>query len=90
MYFVAIPDGALALHGGSDNKRDGRLMVMNNHYGTVCDDGWGFYEANVACFQMGYAGVSCDLCESLATPGNGSIWYDDVDCSVSSCARVYV
>jgi hypothetical protein len=39
---------------------------------------------------MGYAGVSCDLCESLASPGNGSIWYDDVDCSVSSYTRVYV
>ena len=86
MYNSAYPDGALLLVAGSGNDRDGRLTVnRNGTWGTICDDGWEYNEANVACFQMGFAGVSCTSCRNFS-PGSSStpILLDDLDCAVSN------
>ena len=42
-------------------------IFMNGSYGTICDDGFGFYDAQVVCRQLGFnaavrafPGVSCE------------------------------
>jgi deleted-in-malignant-brain-tumors protein 1 len=44
----------------STNQSTGRLEIfINSQWGTVCDDFFGFPEANVACNQLGFpAGAS--------------------------------
>ncbi len=37
----------------------GRLEIyLRGEWGTVCDDGFGFPEADVACRQLGYVSAS--------------------------------
>ena len=49
----------------------GRLEVFhNNEWGTVCDDFFGYWEADVVCGMLGYADSVCP--ESRARLGAGS------------------
>ena len=42
----------------SPASRSGRLEIyLNSEWGTICDDGFGITEANVACRQLGFAGA---------------------------------
>ena len=54
---------------------------LSSQWGTVCNDGWGFNDAEVVCHQLGYPGAT-----SSSNPyvgGSGQIWMDNVRCSGS-------
>ena len=48
-------DGELRLVGGAIPS-EGRLEIcFNNQFGTICDDGFGREDAEVACAQLGFS-----------------------------------
>ena len=58
-------------------------VFYNGQWGTVCDDGWGFNDARVACRQLGYPNAVRALQGSQVPDGTGQIWLDDVACTGS-------
>lgn len=54
---VICENGELRLVGGT-TPLEGRLEVCwNETWGTVCDDFWSGFDAQVACNQLGYSTV---------------------------------
>jgi len=60
-------DGDLRIVDGfsfdsSSSASSGRLEIYyNGEWGTICDDGFGTTEANVACQQLGYSSGTVDF-----------------------------
>ena len=44
---IRLRDGANSLEGHVE-------ICYNNNWGTVCNDFWSLYDANVACRQLGF------------------------------------
>ena len=50
--------GELRLAGGAVNATTGLLEIcIDGMWGSICDDQWTNDDANVACFQLGFAGA---------------------------------
>jgi hypothetical protein len=61
---MLVSEGALRLVNSNDASPDtlfsaGRLEIyLRGQWGTVCDDGFGFEEGDVACRQLGFYTVN--------------------------------
>ena len=75
---VALRYGDLRLARGSrtsSSYTSGRLEIfINGRWGTVCDDSFGFTDANVACRQLGFSGAS----RTPITASYNSLWVTNV------------
>ena len=88
---MCLIDIAIKLVGGS-SFNEGRVEVnYNGEWGTVCDDGWGYYSTRVVCRQLGlgtYGYITYNFGQ-----GSGPIWLDNVICTgsestIASCGHL--
>ena len=69
----------------------GNIEVFHlGEWGSICDDEWDTYDANVACKQLGFPGASRHTHSSQYGYGLVKIWMDNVYCygtekSVTDC-----
>ena len=48
----------LVINGSIISENKGTVEIFyNGMWGTVCDDNWGFTDAEVACHMLGFAGA---------------------------------
>ncbi|KAJ8035485.1 Neurotrypsin [Holothuria leucospilota] len=72
---------------------EGRVEVLiNNRWGTIKDDNWDNREANVVCFQLGYASGGIAYSGSYFGEGEGPVLLENFKCagtesSLFSCAH---
>lgn len=80
---IPAADGVapLRLISGSSSS-EGRLeILLNNTWGTVCDDFFtASYEGAVACRQLNFTGILRLEASQYFGEGSGQIWLDDVHC----------
>uniref|UniRef100_A0A663DNV9 Lysyl oxidase like 4 n=1 Tax=Aquila chrysaetos chrysaetos TaxID=223781 RepID=A0A663DNV9_AQUCH len=74
----------LRLAGPRGSAGEGRLEVLyQGRWGTVCDDGFDFHAATVACRQLGYTAAVTWTHSATYGQGEGPIWLDNVRCGGS-------
>ena len=52
--FLVCQEGDIRLVGGADSNQGRVEICYLNTWGSVCDDGWGQVDAQVACRQLGF------------------------------------
>ena len=59
----------------------GNLEIFHKgEWGSICDDEWDTYDANVVCKQLGYPGSKRHTHSSQYGYGLNQIWMDNVMC----------
>ncbi|XP_019630260.1 PREDICTED: scavenger receptor cysteine-rich domain superfamily protein-like [Branchiostoma belcheri] len=78
---------------GGHSSNEGRVEVFHDgQWGTVCDDGWDLYDAQVVCRQLGYSGATEARVRAAFGQGSGQIWLNNVGCdgsetTISDCGH---
>ncbi|KAJ8031271.1 Deleted in malignant brain tumors 1 protein [Holothuria leucospilota] len=76
-------DVELRLVGGSSNN-EGRVEVFyDGQWGTICDDSWDDFDADVVCRQLGFGDSGTAVGSAAFGQGVGQIWLDNVSCTGS-------
>ena len=72
----------IRLTGGS-KREEGRVEVLfNGTWGTVCDDGWDFNDAHVACQQLGYVRAKeYNIGSYFGRGDTDRVWMSGLNCS---------
>ncbi|XP_022097413.1 deleted in malignant brain tumors 1 protein-like [Acanthaster planci] len=61
--------------------KQGRVEVLNNgQWGTICKDGWNFFDALVVCKQLGFPWLARNGWKHDAGNGTGPVWLSNVEC----------
>ena len=77
------PGIAVRLVGGT-TYNEGRVEVKyNGEWGTVCDDGWSYWDTYVVCRQLGFGTYGSYYRNAYFGQGKGPIWLDNVQCTGS-------
>ncbi|XP_013413091.1 deleted in malignant brain tumors 1 protein-like [Lingula anatina] len=78
-------DGDLRLINSS-NAYEGRLEIFySGRWGRVCDYGWDWTSANVACKQLGFTGAHTHVF-NMSPRGTGIFWIQDLNCQGSEAS----
>uniref|UniRef100_A0AAQ5ZCU8 Lysyl oxidase homolog n=1 Tax=Amphiprion ocellaris TaxID=80972 RepID=A0AAQ5ZCU8_AMPOC len=72
----------LRLAGEKRKHYEGRVEVFyNGEWGTVCDDDFSIYAAQVVCRELGYLDAESWAPSAKYGRGEGRIWLDNVHCT---------
>ncbi|XP_063330561.1 lysyl oxidase homolog 2A isoform X1 [Pelmatolapia mariae] len=94
LYTLLVPSSAqsdsnqpviqLRLAGEKKKHYEGRVEVFyNGEWGTVCDDDFSIYAAQVVCRELGFTGAESWSPSAKYGKGEGRIWLDNVHCTGS-------
>ena len=77
----APEDGDIRLSNGTSDA-NGRLEILyDGQWGTVCNTGWTFAQAHVACRQLGFLGAqSHEFPDAVDAKSGDPIFLDGVIC----------